>query len=194
MSVTLWPVTIATVSAELTSDPVRRGCGRRSRALKWHLVGVHRDQREPGVVRLADRATERVLVDVAYLEVLVVATVPTGLDTIPQTLSLDDAGAASYAAPSVRAGVLFARTRRDGLLHAGVEHPARGARGRPGPRRVRAAARRSADREDAAGERAREVDPEVREVAEHESRARTSAPGSSTAPLIGLDQRPASMM
>src|SRR5690606_15466405 len=41
------------------------------------LVGVHAQQREPGVVGLADRATERMAVDVPDLEVLVEPALPT---------------------------------------------------------------------------------------------------------------------
>ena len=68
-SVTLCPTAIATVSVETTSglpNSDRRGV----LGVEVHLVGVHRQQREPGVVGLADGPAERVLVDVADVEVL----------------------------------------------------------------------------------------------------------------------------
>ncbi len=42
-----------------------------------HLIGVHGQQREPGIVGFGDRASEGVLVDLAFGKVFEVATLPT---------------------------------------------------------------------------------------------------------------------
>ena len=71
-SVTLMP-TISATRERAADDALAELARLRVLGVEVHRVGVHRQQREPGVVGLADRAAGPVLVDVADLEVLVVA-------------------------------------------------------------------------------------------------------------------------
>ena len=64
-----WPVTSASVKHELTSGLLELGL-RRVLGVEVDRVRVHRQAREPDVVGREHRAAERMLVDVADLEVL----------------------------------------------------------------------------------------------------------------------------
>ena len=55
MSETLSPRTMATVRPELTKLATKLGLGRKV-VVEMHLIGVHRQEREPGVVSRGDRS------------------------------------------------------------------------------------------------------------------------------------------